>query len=73
MNFQTITGYTLGSMGAIAVGGVLACIGVARGPKWLAYAGVALAVLGLLVFIIAFIRAWRTLRREQKKKGGPER
>ena len=54
MNFQTITGYTLGSMGAIAVGGVLACIGVARGPKWLAYAGVALAALGVLVFIIAF-------------------
>ena len=54
-------------------GGVLACIGVARGPKWLAYAGVALAALGVLVFIIAFIRAWRALRREQKRKGGPER
>ena len=53
---------TLISIAAITVGGVLTVIGIVREIRPLAVAGIALAALGVIFFIIAFIRAGRSLK-----------
>ena len=35
--------------------------------------GIVLAAMGVIFFIAAFIRAWRSLKQGEKEKGGPER
>ena len=71
MSFCSMTLSTIISIAAITVGGVLAAVGIARQIRPLA--GIALAALGVIFFIIAFIRAWRSLKQDEKQKGGPER
>ena len=73
MSFRSMTLSTIISIAAITIGGVLTVIGIARQIRPLAVAGIALAVLGVIFFIIAFIRAWRSLKQGEKEKGGPER
>ena len=80
MGFRSMVSSTLSSIAAITVGGVLTVIGIARQIRPLAVAGIALAALGVIfftmgviVFIAAFIRAWRSLKQGEKEKGGPER
>lgn len=73
MSFRSMTLSTIISIAAITVGGVLTVIGIARQIRPLAVAGIALAALGVIFFIIAFIRAWRSLKQGKKEKGGPER
>ena len=73
MSFRSMTLPTIISIAAITVGGVLTVIGIARQIRPLAVAGIALAALGVIFFIIAFIRAWRSLKQGEKEKGGPER
>lgn len=73
MSFRSMTVSTLISIAAIALGGVLAVFGIAREIFPLTVAGIALAAVGVIVFIAAFIRAWRSLKQDQKEKGGPER
>ena len=48
-------------------------IGIARQIRPLAIGGIVLAALGVIFFIAAFIRAWRSLKQGEKEKGGPER
>lgn len=71
MSFRSMTLSTIISIAAITVGGVLAAVGIARQIRPLAVAGIALAALGVIFFIIAFIRAWRALHREKKRKEAP--
>lgn len=73
MSFRSMTVSTLISIAAIALGGVLTVFGIAREIFPLTVAGIALAAVGVIVFIAAFIRAWRSLKQDQKEKGGPER
>ena len=73
MGFRSMVSSTLSSIAAITIGGGLTVIGIARQIRPLAVAGIALAALGVIFFIIAFIRAWRSLKQDEKQKGGPER
>ena len=73
MSFRSMVSSTLSSIAAITVGGVLTVIGIAREIRPLAIGGIVLAVLGVIFFIIAFIRAWRSLKQGEKENGGPER
>ena len=73
MGFRSMVSSTLISIAAITVGGVLTVIGIVREIRPLAVAGIALAALGVIFFIAAFIRAWRSLKQGEKVKGGPER
>lgn len=57
MGFRSMVSSTLISIAAITVGGVLTVIGIVREIRPLAVAGIALAALGVIFFIIAFIRA----------------
>ena len=70
MGFRSMVSSTLISIAAITVGGVLTVIGIVREIRPLAVAGIALAALGVIFFIIAFIRAWRSLKQGEKEKGG---
>ncbi len=73
MSFRSMTLSTIISIAAITIGGVLTVIGIARQIRPLAIGGIVLAALGVIFFIIAFIRAWRSLKQGEKEKGGPER
>ena len=73
MGFRSMVSSTLSSIAAITVGGVLTVIGIAREIRPLAIGGIVLAAMGVIVFIAAFIRAWRSLKQDEKEKGGPER
>ena len=73
MSFRSMTLSTIISIAAITVGGVLATVGIARQIRPLAIGGIVLAAMGVIVFIAAFIRAWRSLKQGEKEKGGPER
>lgn len=73
MSFRSMTLSTIISIASITVGGVLTVIGIARQIRPLAIGGIVLAALGVIFFIIAFIRAWRSLKQGEKEKGGPER
>ena len=73
MGFQPMISSTLSSIAAITVGGVLTVIGIVKEIRPLAIGGIVLAAMGVIVFIAAFIRAWRSLKREEKQKGGPKR
>ena len=73
MSFRSMVSSTIISIAAITIGGVLTVIGIARQIRPLAIGGIALAALGVIFFIIAFIRAWRSLKQGEKEKGGPER
>lgn len=73
MGFRSMVSSTLSSIAAITIGGVLTVIGIVRQIRLLAIGGIVLAVLGVIFFIIAFIRAWRSLKQGEKEKGGPER
>ena len=73
MSFRSMTLSTIISIAAITIGGVLTVIGIARQIRPLAIGVIVLAALGVIFFIIAFIRAWRSLKQGEKEKGGPER
>ena len=73
MSFRSMTLSTIISIAAITIGGVLTVIGIARQIRPLAIGGIVLAALGVIFFIIAFIRAWRSQKQGEKEKGGPER
>lgn len=73
MGFRSMVSSTLISIAAITVGGVLTVIGIVREIRPLAIGGIVLAALGVIFFIAAFIRAWRSLKQGEKEKGGPER
>ena len=73
MGFRSMVSSTLISIAAITVGGVLTGIGIVREIRPLAIGGIVLAAMGVIVFIAAFIRAWRSLKHGAKEKGGPER
>ena len=62
MGFRSMVSSTLSSIAAITIGGVLTVIGIVREIRPLAVAGIALAALGVIFFIAAFIRAWRSLK-----------
>ena len=71
MGFRSMVSSTLISIAAITVGGVLTVIGIVREIRPLAIGGIVLAAMGVIFFIAAFIRAWRSLKREKKRKGVP--
>ena len=73
MSFRSMTLSTIISIAAITIGGVLTVIGIARQIRPLAIGGIVLAAMGVIFFIAAFIRAWRSLKQREKEKGGPER
>ena len=73
MGFRPMVSSTLSSIAAITLGGVLTVIGIARQIRPMAIAGIVLAAVGVIIFIVAFIRAWRSLKQDEKQKGGPER
>ena len=73
MGFQPMISSTLSSIAAITVGGVLTVIGISKEIRPLTIAGIVLAAMGVIVFIAAFVRAWRSLKQGEKEKGGPER
>lgn len=73
MSFRSMTLSTIISIAAITIGGVLATVGIARQIRPLAIGGIVLAAMGVIFFIAAFIRAWRSLKQGEKEKGGPER
>lgn len=73
MSFRSMTLSTIISIASITVGGVLTVIGIVREIRPLAIGGIVLVALGVIFFIIAFIRAWRSLKQGEKEKGGPER
>ena len=73
MGFRSMVSSTLSSIAAITVGGVLTVIGIARQIRPLAIGGIVLAALGVIFFISACSRAWRSLKQGEKEKGGPER
>ncbi len=72
MGFRSMVSSTLSSIAAITIGGVLTVIGIVREIRPLAIGGIVLAAMGVIVFIAAFIRAWRSLKQDEKQKGGPE-
>ena len=72
MGFRSMVSSTLSSIAAITIGGVLTVIGIVREIRPLAIGGIVLAM-GVIFFIAAFIRAWRSLKQGEKEKGGPER
>ena len=71
MGFRPMVSSTLSSIAAITLGGVL--IGIVKEIRPMAIAGIVLAAMGVIVFIAAFIRAWRSLKQDEKQKGGPAR
>ena len=73
MGFRSMVSSTLSSIAAITVGGVLTVIGIVKELRPLAIGGIVLAAMGVVVFIAAFIQAWRSLKQGEKEKGGPER
>ena len=73
MSFRSMTLSTIISIAAITIGGLLTVIGIARQIRPLAIGGIVLAAMGVIFFIAAFIRAWRSLKQGEKEKGGPER
>ena len=73
MGFRPMVSSTLSSIAAITLGGVLTVIGIVKEIRPMAIAGIVLAAMGVIVFIAAFIRAWRSLKKKKKKKGGPAR
>lgn len=73
MGFRSMVSSTLSSIAAITIGGVLTVIGIVREIRPLAIGGIVLAAMGVIFFIAAFIRAWRSLKQREKEKGGPER
>ena len=72
MGFRSMVSSTLSSIAAITIGGVLTVIGIVREIRSLAIGGIVLAAMGVIFFIAAFIRAWRSLKQDEKQKGGPE-
>ena len=72
MGFRSMVSSTLSSIAAITIGGVLTVIGTVREIRPLAIGGIVLAAMGVIFFIAAFIRAWRSLKQDEKQKGGPE-
>lgn len=72
MGFRSMVSSTLSSIAAITIGGVLTVIGIVREIRPLAIGGIVLAAMGVIFFIAAFIRAWRSLKQDEKQKGGPE-
>ena len=72
MGFRFMVSSTLSSIAAITVGGVLAVIGIVKEIRPMLIAGIVLAAAGVIFFITAFVRAWRSLKRGEKEKGGPE-
>ena len=73
MGFRPMVSSTLSSIAAITLGGVLTVIGIVKEIRPMAIAGIVLAAMGVIVFIAAFIRAWRSLKQDEKQKGGPAR
>ena len=73
MGFRPMVSSTLSSIAAITLGGVLTVIGIVKEIRPMAIAGIVLAAMGVIVFIAAFIRAWRSLNQDEKQKGGPAR
>ena len=73
MGFRPMVSSTLSSIVAITLGGVLTVIGIVKEIRPMAIAGIVLAAMGVIVFIAAFIRAWRSLKQDEKQKGGPAR
>ena len=73
MGFRPTVSSTLSSIAAITLGGVLTVIGIVKEIRPMAIAGIVLAAMGVIVFIAAFIRAWRSLKQDEKQKGGPAR
>ena len=73
MGFRPMVNSTLSSIAAITLGGVLTVIGIVKEIRPMAIAGIVLAAMGVIVFIAAFIRAWRSLKQDEKQKGGPAR
>ena len=73
MGFRSMVSSTLSSIAAITVGGVRTVIGSVKEIRPLAIGGIVLAAMGVIVFIAAFTRAWRSLKQGEKEKGGPER
>lgn len=73
MGFRSMVSSTLSSIAAITIGGVLTVIGIVREIRPLAIGGIVLAAMGVIFFIAAFIRAWRSLKQGEKEEGGPER
>ena len=71
MGFRPMVSSTLSSIAAITLGGVLTVIGIVKEIRPMAIAGIVLAAMGVIVFIAAFIRAWRSLKQDAKQKGGP--
>ena len=73
MSFRSMVSSTIISIAAITIGGVLIVIGIARQIRPLAIGGIVLAAMGVIFFIAAFMRAWRSLKQGEKEKWGPER
>ena len=73
MGFRPMVSSTLSSIAAVTLGGVLTVIGIVKEIRPMAIAGIVLAAMGVIVFIAAFIRAWRSLKQDEKQKGGPAR
>ena len=72
MGFRPMVSSPRSSIAAITLGGVLTVIGIVKEIRPMAIAGIVLAAMGVIVFIAAFIRAWRSLKQDEKQKGGPE-
>ena len=68
MGFRPMVSSTLSSIAAITLGGVLTVIGIVKEIRPMAIAGIVLAAMGVIVFIAAFIRAWRSLKQDEKQK-----
>ena len=73
MGFRPMVSSTLSSIAAITLGGVLTVIGIVKEIRPMAIAGIVLAAMGVIVFIAAVIRAGRSLKQDEKQKGGPAR
>ena len=67
MGFRPMVSSTLSSIAAITLGGVLTVIGIVKEIRPMAIAGIVLAAMGVIVFIAAFIRAWRSLKQDEKQ------
>ena len=66
MGFRSMVSSTLSSIAAITIGGCLP-LSASSGRSPLAIGGIVLAALGVIFFIIAFIRAWRSLKQGGKR------
>lgn len=71
MNFTAMIRTTLISIAATTAGGVLTVVGLSRSIRAMTIGGVILAGVGIIFFITGFIRAWRALHREKKRKEAP--